>query len=203
MTDKGGAVSKVDKRWTFLKAAAGNVRIMAHHSLLPPPSPCPSTSFVQAPLPGETVIFGTINFTAFTYLTLIGSHTTPHPPFAAASTPEELHLPWGPVHFYPATFQICAVHRAARAGTLDGVRAGVGGFQKRPTPKPPLGGGQKCGVSLTAFSRAPTPRARLDEYYFACGPPGQPDECLFARAGPLTGQMTAFLRTCPPPPPAG
>ena len=30
---------------------------------LNPPPPCPSTALVQAPLPGETVIFGTINFT--------------------------------------------------------------------------------------------------------------------------------------------
>mmetsp|Transcript_120599 Transcript_120599/g.209960 ORF Transcript_120599/g.209960 Transcript_120599/m.209960 type:complete len:688 (-) Transcript_120599:244-2307(-) len=51
MTDKNGAVTKVDKTWTFFKDPKGALRIVSHHSSLPfvpPPAPSP------APIIGPT-----------------------------------------------------------------------------------------------------------------------------------------------------
>ena len=50
ITDKNGAVTKVDKTWTFFKDAAGAMRIVSHHSSLPfdPSPPKPATSVVKA-----------------------------------------------------------------------------------------------------------------------------------------------------------
>ena len=52
MTDKNGAVTKVDKTWTFFKDAEGAMRIVSHHSSLPyEPSPAPASSASKPSVP--------------------------------------------------------------------------------------------------------------------------------------------------------
>mmetsp|Transcript_120578 Transcript_120578/g.209903 ORF Transcript_120578/g.209903 Transcript_120578/m.209903 type:complete len:830 (-) Transcript_120578:1060-3549(-) len=53
MTDKNGAVTKVDKTWTFFKDGDGALRIVSHHSSLPydpnPPKPVVAVSSPSGP----------------------------------------------------------------------------------------------------------------------------------------------------------
>jgi len=54
LTDKTGAVTTVDKTWTFFKAKGGKLRIIAHHSSLPYAArPSNSSAWQYGPMPSR------------------------------------------------------------------------------------------------------------------------------------------------------